>query len=237
MPYRLNVLATIVSQGFARLYSERFGISIPEWRVIAMLGQHRALTSKGIGERTHMHKTMVSRAVTDLERHGLLSRLRIATTSGRRSCRSPNGTAHLRRNRAAGARLRGSADRRPVRCRPGGVRPDRGDAAGPVGDRFRARCQGRRRRLNRAAARLRQAWNEPDRICRQSDTDEVRYDLAAMRRASAVLPARPRPALATTRVSSACCRAFSFTGTFLAKFCALRLQFALAPAGAPEEYA
>ena len=75
MPYRLNVLATIVSQGFARLYSERFGISIPEWRVIAMLGQHRTLTSKGIGERTHMHKTMVSRAVTDLERHGLLSRL------------------------------------------------------------------------------------------------------------------------------------------------------------------
>lgn len=74
LPYRLNVLATIVSQGFARLYSERFGISIPEWRVVAMLGQHGTLTSKGIGERTHMHKTMVSRAVTDLERHGLVSR-------------------------------------------------------------------------------------------------------------------------------------------------------------------
>ena len=75
LPYRLSVLATIVSQGFARLYSDRFGISIPEWRVIAMLGQHGSLTSKEIGERTHMHKTMVSRAVTDLDRHGLLSRL------------------------------------------------------------------------------------------------------------------------------------------------------------------
>ena len=74
LPYRLNVLSTIVSQGFARLYSDRFGISIPEWRVVAMLGQHGTLTSKGIGERTHMHKTMVSRAVTDLERHGLISR-------------------------------------------------------------------------------------------------------------------------------------------------------------------
>jgi len=74
LPYRLAVLATLVSQGFARLYSERFGISIPEWRVIAMLGQHRTLTSKAIGERTHMHKTMVSRAVTDLERHGLVTR-------------------------------------------------------------------------------------------------------------------------------------------------------------------
>jgi DNA-binding MarR family transcriptional regulator len=74
LPYRLSVVATIVSQGFARLYSERFGISIPEWRVVAMLGQHRTLTSKGVAERTLMHKTMVSRAVTDLEHHGLLSR-------------------------------------------------------------------------------------------------------------------------------------------------------------------
>ena len=74
LPYRLAVLSTIVNQGFARLYSERFGISIPEWRVVAMLGQHQTMTSKAIGERTHMHKTMVSRAVTDLERHGLVSR-------------------------------------------------------------------------------------------------------------------------------------------------------------------
>jgi DNA-binding MarR family transcriptional regulator len=73
-PYRLNVLASIVSQGFARLYSERFGISIPQWRVVAVLGQHGGLTSKEIGRRTHMHKTMVSRAVADLERQGLVAR-------------------------------------------------------------------------------------------------------------------------------------------------------------------
>jgi DNA-binding MarR family transcriptional regulator len=73
-PYRLNVLSTIVSQGFARLYSERFGISIPQWRVVAVLGQHGGLTSKAIGKRTHMHKTMVSRAVSELERHGLVAR-------------------------------------------------------------------------------------------------------------------------------------------------------------------
>ena len=67
LPYRLNILSTIVSQGFARLYSARFGISIPEWRVVAMLGQHGTLTSKAVGQRTHMHKTMVSRAVSDLD--------------------------------------------------------------------------------------------------------------------------------------------------------------------------
>jgi DNA-binding MarR family transcriptional regulator len=75
LPYRLTILANMLSQGFARLYSDRFGISIPQWRVIAMLGQHGTLTAREIGERNHMHKTMVSRAVTELEQHGLLSRV------------------------------------------------------------------------------------------------------------------------------------------------------------------
>jgi DNA-binding MarR family transcriptional regulator len=74
LPYRLNVLSARVSHAFARLYSERFGISIPQWRVVAVLGQHGTLTSKEVGVRTHMHKTMVSRAVTDLERRDLLAR-------------------------------------------------------------------------------------------------------------------------------------------------------------------
>lgn len=73
-PYRLNVLAAIVSQGFERLYSERFGIGIPQWRVLAVLGQYGGLTSKDIGMRSHMHKTMVSRAVGELERNGLVER-------------------------------------------------------------------------------------------------------------------------------------------------------------------
>ena len=76
LPYRLSVLASVVSQGFARLYSERFAINIPQWRVLAVLGQHGALTSREIGEQTHMHKTMLSRAVTDLERQGILARQR-----------------------------------------------------------------------------------------------------------------------------------------------------------------
>jgi DNA-binding MarR family transcriptional regulator len=74
LPYRLNVLSAIVSHGFARLYSERFGIGIPQWRVVAVLGQYGPQTSKQVGAHTHMHKTMVSRAVTGLERHGLLAR-------------------------------------------------------------------------------------------------------------------------------------------------------------------
>lgn len=74
LPYRLNVLASQVSQGFARSCADRFGVSIPEWRVVAMLGQRGRLTSKEIGEHSGMHKTMVSRAVSELERRQLIDR-------------------------------------------------------------------------------------------------------------------------------------------------------------------
>jgi DNA-binding MarR family transcriptional regulator len=74
LPYRLNLLAAETSQGLARLYSRRFGLSIPEWRVIATLGEFTTATAKAIGLHSHMHKTKVSRAVADLLRRGLLRR-------------------------------------------------------------------------------------------------------------------------------------------------------------------
>ncbi len=74
LPYRLNVAASQVSEGLARVYSERFGLDIPGWRVIATLGQFGEATAKAIGAHSHMHKTKVSRAVLDLETRGLLRR-------------------------------------------------------------------------------------------------------------------------------------------------------------------
>src|SRR3712207_3443255 len=74
LPYRLNVLASTVSQSLARLYDERYGISIPEWRVLATLGQFGTLTAAEIGRHSHMHKTKVSRAVTQMEGKSLLRR-------------------------------------------------------------------------------------------------------------------------------------------------------------------
>ncbi len=74
LPYRLNVAAAQVSEGLARVYSERFGLDIPGWRVIATLGQFGEATAKAIGAHSRMHKTKVSRAVLDLETRGLLRR-------------------------------------------------------------------------------------------------------------------------------------------------------------------
>ena len=74
LPYRLNVIANLVSQALSRIYSERYGIGIPEWRVLVTLGQYRTMTAKQIGAHTHMHKTKVSRAVAQLEERKLLAR-------------------------------------------------------------------------------------------------------------------------------------------------------------------
>ncbi|MCC4247014.1 MarR family winged helix-turn-helix transcriptional regulator [Stappia indica] len=74
LPYRLNVLAETVSQSLAGIYRRRYAISVPEWRIMATLGQFGTMTAKDIGAHSHMHKTKVSRAVASLEHRDLLRR-------------------------------------------------------------------------------------------------------------------------------------------------------------------
>ncbi|MBM3531070.1 MAG: winged helix-turn-helix transcriptional regulator [Alphaproteobacteria bacterium] len=74
LPYRLNVVASLVSQALSRIYAQRYGIGVPEWRVLVTLGQYGIMTGKAIGEHSHMHKTKVSRAVAQLETRKLVAR-------------------------------------------------------------------------------------------------------------------------------------------------------------------
>jgi DNA-binding MarR family transcriptional regulator len=74
LPYQLNVVSSLVSQALSRVYAQRYGIGVPEWRVLVTLGQFPMMTAKAIGAHTHMHKTKVSRAVAILEKRRLLGR-------------------------------------------------------------------------------------------------------------------------------------------------------------------
>ena len=74
LPYRLNVCAHLVSQALSRIYSKRYKIGVPEWRVLVTLGQYGLMTAKAIGIHSQMHKTKVSRAVALLERRKLVTR-------------------------------------------------------------------------------------------------------------------------------------------------------------------
>jgi DNA-binding MarR family transcriptional regulator len=68
LPYRLSVLSNRVSSAIARQYSDRFGLTIPEWRIMAVLGGTPALSARDVAERTAMDKVQVSRAVESLMR-------------------------------------------------------------------------------------------------------------------------------------------------------------------------
>lgn len=74
LPYQLYHLADLVSREFARVYRDRLGLSRPEWRTLAGLGQHGTMTATALGEQSAMHKTKVSRAVAELERRRWLTR-------------------------------------------------------------------------------------------------------------------------------------------------------------------
>ena len=72
LPYQISVAANRISRLFARRYSQAFGISIAEWRVMAVLGRFGTLSPGGITERTEMDKVKVSRAAARLAAAGLL---------------------------------------------------------------------------------------------------------------------------------------------------------------------
>ena len=74
LPYRLSVLSNRVSQDIARLYAERFGLGITQWRILAVLGRYPDLSATEVAERTAMDKVAVSRAVASLLDAGLLRR-------------------------------------------------------------------------------------------------------------------------------------------------------------------
>jgi DNA-binding MarR family transcriptional regulator len=75
VPYRLSVLTNIVSMSIAEAYEREFGLSIPQWRVLAVLARYPDLSAIEVAERTAMDKVAVSRAV-----QGLLATRRLVRT-------------------------------------------------------------------------------------------------------------------------------------------------------------
>ena len=74
LPYRLAILSHTVSGLIARVYDKRFGLTIPEWRVIAIVGRFPGLSAVEVAERTMLDKVAVSRAVTKLIKAGRIDR-------------------------------------------------------------------------------------------------------------------------------------------------------------------
>ncbi|WP_292899408.1 MULTISPECIES: MarR family winged helix-turn-helix transcriptional regulator [unclassified Nitratireductor] len=67
LPYRLTRLTDAISRDFSQAYRARLGLTRPEWRTLATIGQFGMMTATEIGAHSSMHKTKVSRAVAALE--------------------------------------------------------------------------------------------------------------------------------------------------------------------------
>ena len=78
LPYRLSVLAQLVSESLHDLYAGPFDLTVTQWRVMAALGQWGSrsspLTASEVGKRIVMDKVAVSRAVAGLMKRGLVER-------------------------------------------------------------------------------------------------------------------------------------------------------------------
>ena len=94
LPYRLSVAANAVSRVIARAYESEFGLTIPQWRLIAVLAEQQPLTPQELCEWTIMDKVAVTRAAQSLLRRGLIERM--ANSSDGRSHRVQLSTAGMR---------------------------------------------------------------------------------------------------------------------------------------------
>lgn len=74
LPYRLSVTSNAVSSWIAVEYRARFGVHLPEWRVMAVLGDVGPLTQRQLVGATFMDKVAVNRACKALADRGLVQR-------------------------------------------------------------------------------------------------------------------------------------------------------------------
>ena len=74
LPYQLAVVSSRISRAFAERYKREFGLSIPEWRVLAHLAGGDAVSVREIHARVDMDKSKVSRAAARLEQAGLIEK-------------------------------------------------------------------------------------------------------------------------------------------------------------------
>ncbi len=73
-PYLLNLASESASLGFSNIYKDLYNMKRTEWRVLFHLGRYGTMTATEIGERSKLHKTKISRAVSALEKKRFLSR-------------------------------------------------------------------------------------------------------------------------------------------------------------------
>lgn len=74
LPYQLSIASNAVSNRIAEIYRDRFDLKVPEWRIMAVLGDTGPATQRELAERTLMDKVAVNRACRTLAERGFVER-------------------------------------------------------------------------------------------------------------------------------------------------------------------
>ena len=74
LPYRLSILSNKVSGIIAETYKHKFGLSITEWRIMAVLGEYPNASADEVSSRTQIEKSILSRAISKLLQRKLIER-------------------------------------------------------------------------------------------------------------------------------------------------------------------
>ncbi len=74
LPYRLSLLSNTVSGNIAATYQDKVGISMAQWRIIAVLAEYPNTSADEVCQRTQIEKSVVSRAIASLLERHLISR-------------------------------------------------------------------------------------------------------------------------------------------------------------------
>ncbi|NND81726.1 MAG: winged helix-turn-helix transcriptional regulator [Gammaproteobacteria bacterium] len=66
LPYRLSILSNRVSRTIAEKYKDKFGLSVTEWRIMAVLGEYPGVSADEVSNKTQIEKSLISRALQKL---------------------------------------------------------------------------------------------------------------------------------------------------------------------------
>lgn len=74
LSYRLHVVANLLSRGAEMRYRREHGVSLWEWRTVALLGVSAPLSLNDLAQAAGVDKAQMSRVVSGLTARGLVSR-------------------------------------------------------------------------------------------------------------------------------------------------------------------
>src|ERR1700682_716985 len=81
LPYLVNRVGTVIAEQFGEDALARHGLSIAEWRVLAVLVSNGGQRQIDLADLTSIEVSTLSRLVTRLVRMGIVSRTRSATST------------------------------------------------------------------------------------------------------------------------------------------------------------